>query len=101
MYVRSVQFRDAGFHHLKGKLSAFISAVVDFIVSSPGGMTNIQTVFDIYPLGFGTCLSVTVTTVPCMWADSCHFCLGTEGSSFGDLGGQAIGDVLLILPDII
>jgi len=50
-----VHYRDAVFHHFKGKLSAFISSIVDFIVSSSGGMTNIQTEFDLYPLGFGAC----------------------------------------------
>jgi hypothetical protein len=52
---KSVHYNYAGFHHFKGKLSAFLSAIVDFSVSSPGCMTNIQTVFDLYPLGFGTC----------------------------------------------
>jgi len=52
---KCVHYSVAGFHYFKGKLSAFISTIVDFSVCSPGGMTNIQTVFDLYPLGFGTC----------------------------------------------
>jgi hypothetical protein len=52
------------FHHYNGKLSTFISIVVDFIAGSPGGMMNIQTVFDLYPLGFGTCCQLLKPQYP-------------------------------------
>ena len=38
-----------GLHHYKGKLPKFISTIVDFSVSSPGGMAIIQTLFDLCP----------------------------------------------------
>jgi hypothetical protein len=79
MYQNLFIIQMPDWHHYKGKLLKFISAIVDFIVSCPGGMANIQTVFNICPHApvFNLCplwhmLSVTVAALPLMWVFNCR-----------------------------